>query len=72
MTRTRVNLAWFLRGIAKRINAVAERMDPIKINRPINTASESIAGRTSRDQAQAAIRRAMHPASVWSDRAARR
>lgn len=56
MNRTRINLAWFLRGIAKRINALAERLDPIKLNVPIFT---SVAGRASYDEAKRIVERAM-------------
>lgn len=31
----RRRLAWFLRGIAKRINAVAERVEPVKVSLPV-------------------------------------
>ena len=33
--RLKTNFAWFLRGIAKRMNTLAERMDPVKLNIPV-------------------------------------
>lgn len=35
--RLRPNLAWALRGIARWLNSHAERIEPIKINRPIGS-----------------------------------
>lgn len=68
MIRTRVNVAWFLRGIAKRINALAERLDPIKINRPVQTVFMSAAGRTSYEEAARIVERAMRGESVHAPR----
>ena len=55
MLRLKTNFAWFLRGIAKRLNTVAERMDPIKLNIPV--ADPFVGG--SRRMAHEAIARAM-------------
>lgn len=68
MIRTRVNVAWFLRGIAKRINALAERLDPIKINRPVGTVFMSAAGRASYYEAVRIVERAMRGESVHAPR----
>lgn len=58
MTRTRTNLAWFLRGIAKWFNVRAEALDPIKLNRPTLATTSSRAYMTSKSQAEQIIERA--------------
>lgn len=55
MLRLKTNFAWFLRGIAKRLNTVAERMDPVKLNIPVD--DPFVGG--SRRMAHEAIARAM-------------
>ena len=55
MLRLKTNLARFLRGIAKRLNTVAERMDPVKLNIPVD--DPFVGG--SRRMAHEAIARAM-------------
>lgn len=40
MLRTKTNLAWFLRGIAKQLRNWADRLEPIKINTPSKPATK--------------------------------
>lgn len=55
MSRARVNFAWFLRGIAKRLNERANRIDPIRLD--VHVDDPFCAG--SRRMAHEAIKRAM-------------